>query len=75
MAEIPKDWGVEEKREFVVLSLQRLDERLELFSLVCAGASLYSATTQCTVERLKREAEESQLPMPDPLPAEDTTAP
>jgi len=70
MAEIPKDWGVEEKRDFVVLALQRLDERLELYSLVCAGALLYNNTTQCTVERLKREAEES-LPLPEALPAKD----
>jgi hypothetical protein len=70
MAEIPKDWGVEEKRDFVVLALARLDERLELFSLVCQGASLYSAMTEAEIRRLKREAEES-LPLPEALPAKD----
>ena len=71
MAEIPKDWGVEEKRDFVVLALQRLDERLELYSLVCAGALLYNNTTQATCSRLEKEAEETQLPMPEALPAKD----
>ena len=69
MAEIPP-WTTAEKRDFVVLALARLDERLELYSLVCQGASLYSAMTEAEIQRLKREAAES-LPLPEPLPTED----
>lgn len=68
MANVPEEWTVADKRDFVVLALQRLDERLELYSLVCAGALLYNNTTQATCNRLEKEAEETQLPLPDPLP-------
>ena len=70
MANVPEEWTVADKRDFVVLALQRLDERLELYSLVCAGALLYNNTTQATCNRLEKEAAEA-LPLPDPLPAED----